>query len=78
MNRTEPKKPPRMVNHSVDASCLLNICIPAKTNTDRRLESTRDVPVFTAAITKSRQNKAKYPKTRMIISSRAILKSKAA
>ena len=49
MKRTEPRKPPRMVSHSVDPSCLLNICIPAKTRTDSKLESTSEVPVFTAA-----------------------------
>lgn len=48
MKRTEPRKPPRMVSHSVDPSCLLNICIPANTSTDSRLDSTREVPVFTA------------------------------
>lgn len=40
--------PPRMVSHSVDPSCLLNICIPANTSTDSRLDSTREVLVFTA------------------------------
>lgn len=50
MKRTEPRKPPRMVSHSVDPSCLLNICIPAKTSTDRRLDSTREVPVFAAMV----------------------------
>lgn len=59
MKRTEPRKPPRMVSHSVDPSCLLNICIPAKTSTDSRLESTKDVPVFTAAKARDRKCKAK-------------------
>lgn len=49
MKRTDPRKPPRMVSHSDDPSCLLNICMPAKTSTDRRLDSTREVPVLTAA-----------------------------
>ena len=49
MKRTEPRKPPRMVSHSVEPSCLLNICIPANTSTDSRLDSTSEVPVFTAA-----------------------------
>lgn len=48
MKRTEPRKPPRMVSNSVEPSCLLNICIPANTNTENRLDRTRDVPVFTA------------------------------
>lgn len=50
MKRTEPRNPPRMVSHSVDPSCLLNICMPAKTSTDSRLERTKEVPVFTAAM----------------------------
>jgi len=49
MKSTEPRKPPTMVSHSVEPSCLLNICMPANTSTDSRLDRTRDVPVFTAA-----------------------------
>lgn len=52
MKRTEPRNPPRMVSHSVDPSCLLNICMPAKTSTDSRLDRTREVPVFTATMQK--------------------------
>ena len=48
IKRTDPSNPPRMVSHSVEPNCLLNICIPANTNTDSKLDSTRDVPVFTA------------------------------
>uniref|UniRef100_A0A0E9XEH5 Uncharacterized protein n=1 Tax=Anguilla anguilla TaxID=7936 RepID=A0A0E9XEH5_ANGAN len=48
MNRTEPRNPPRMVNHSEEPSCRLNICMPANTSTDNKLESTREVPVLTA------------------------------
>lgn len=48
MKSTDPRKPPKMVSHSVDPSCLQNICIPANTSTDSRLDSTREVPVFTA------------------------------
>lgn len=50
MKRTEPRNPPRMVSHSVDPSCLLNICMPANTSTDSRLERTKEVPVFTATM----------------------------
>lgn len=54
MKRTDPRNPPRMVSHSVDPSCLLNICMPAKTSTDSRLDRTKEVPVFTATTQKSR------------------------
>lgn len=47
-NSTDPRKPPRMVSHSEEPSCRLNICIPANTSTDSRLDNTRDVLVFTA------------------------------
>ena len=50
MKSTEPRNPPRMVSHSVEPSCLLNICMPANTSTLSRLDSTRDVPVFTATV----------------------------
>lgn len=42
-----------MVSHSVDPSCLLNICMPANTSTDSRLDRTKEVPVFTAAMQES-------------------------
>lgn len=53
-NSTDPRKPPRIVSHSEEPSCRLNICIPANTSTDSRLDNTRDVLVFTA-ITTERQ-----------------------
>lgn len=53
-NSTEPRKPPTMVSHSDEPSCRLNICIPAKTRTDSRLDNTNDVLVFTAKTEKER------------------------
>ncbi|KAG9345397.1 hypothetical protein JZ751_009944 [Albula glossodonta] len=48
MNNTEPRNPPRIVNHSEDPSCRLNICMPANTSTDNKLDRTSEVPVLTA------------------------------
>lgn len=53
-NSTDPRKPPRIVSHSEEPSCRLNICIPANTSTDSRLDNTRDVLVFTAITQRDR------------------------
>lgn len=48
MKRADPKRPPWMVSHSLEAKWRLYICIPVNSSRDKRAERTSDIPVLTA------------------------------
>jgi len=47
MNIIEPTNPPTIVMYSVEPSCALNICIPAKHSTTKVPDSINEGPVET-------------------------------
>ena len=50
MNNSDPIKPPKIVISLLDASCILNVCIPAKITTDKMAARAHDDDGETAPI----------------------------